>query len=293
MGAIEQVTPSSDSPGPRGADRSIGGMLVDAGRLRPEDAEAIVQLHREKGIPFGEAGLKLGLLTQPDINFALSRQFEYAYLEAGAAAVSREVIAAYAPFSPQAEVLRALRAQLMVRWFDDGPARSALAIVSAAHGEGRSYIAANLAVAFSQVGERTLLIDSDLRNPRQHEIFGVENRMGLSAVLAMRANGESIQHIPGLPHLSLLPAGAVPPNPQELLTRPAFAQLLHQVATHYDVVLLDSPPAAEAADAQTLAVRAGAALMVVRRNSSRARDMQAIFEGIAKAAIVGAVLNDF
>lgn len=288
MGATERVPPSDE-----GFGRFIGGLLVDAGRLRPEDAETILQIQRENGLRFGEAGLQLGLLTRPDIDFALSRQFEYAYLQPGTSQVSGEVIAAYAPFRPEAEALRALRAQLMMRWFDDGPARSALAIVSACRAEGRSYIAANLAVTFSQVGERTLLIDADLRNPRQHELFGLDNRIGLSSLLAMRANGESIQRIAGLPHLSVLPAGAVPPNPQELLTRAAFAQLLQQLAAHYDVILLDSPPAAEAADAETLAVRAGAALMVVRKNSSRAADVRAVTEGIAKAAIVGAVLNDF
>jgi protein-tyrosine kinase len=181
----------------------------------------------------------------------------------------------------------------MGRWFDDVSARSALAIVGAGRGEGRSRLAANLAVTFSQAGERTLLIDADLRRPRQHALFGVPNRAGLSTMLALRANGESIHRVAGLPHLSLLPAGAVPPNPQELLTRPVFAELLAQLAGHYDVILLDSPPTSEAADAEILALRAGAALMVVRKNASRAAQVQAFADGIAKQTIVGAVLNDF
>lgn len=274
-------------------DRSIGGVLVDAGRLRTQDAELIVRVQRERGLRFGEAGLSLGLLTSEDIDFALSRQFEYAYLQTGSSPVSMEVFAAYAPFSREAEALRGLRAQLMVRWFDDGPARSSLAVVSAAPGEGRSYVTANLAVTFSQAGERTLLIDADMRNPRQHRLFGVENRFGLSAVLALRSNGESIQRIPGLPHLSLLPAGAIPPNPHELVMRKVFADLLQQLGAHYDVILLDSPPANEAADAQMLAARAGAALIVVRKHKSRAADVKAMREVIPEATIVGAVLNDF
>ena len=221
----------------------------------------------------------------------MSQQFEYAYLQPGGSPVSEEVFAAYAPFSREAEALRALRAQLMVRWFDDGPARSALAVISAARGEGRSYIAATLAVTFSQAGERTLLIDADLRHPRQHQLFGVESRIGLSAVLALRSNGESIQRVPGLPHLSVLPAGAIPPNPQELLGRRAFADLLQQLGAHYDVILLDSPPASDSADAQTVAVRAGAALMVVRKHQSRMADVRAVSDLIPKAALVGAVVN--
>ena len=274
-------------------ERSIGGVLVDAGRLRAEDTDLILRVQRERGLRFGEAGLSLGLITPRDIDFALSQQFEYAYLQPGGSPVSEEVFAAYAPFSQEAEALRVLRAQLMVRWFDDGPARSSLAIVSASAGEGRSYVAANLAVTFSQAGERTLLVDADMRNPRQHRLFGVENRIGLSAVLAQRSNGESIQRIPGLPHLALLPAGAIPPNPHELVMRPVFVDLLQQLGAHYDVILLDSPPATEAADAQTLAVRAGAALFVVRKNKSRAADVRAVRDVIPQAAIVGAVLNDF
>jgi chain length determinant protein tyrosine kinase EpsG len=281
MGANERV------------ERPIGGVLVEAGRLRAEDADLIVRVQRERGLRFGETGLSLGLLTPHDIDFALARQFDYPYLQAGSSPVSMEVFAAYAPFSREAEALRALRAQLMVRWFDDGPGRSALAIVSAGRGEGRSYVAANLAVTFSQAGERTLLIDADMRTPRQHRLFGVDNRFGLSAVLALRSNGGSIQRIPGLPHLSLLPAGAIPPNPHELVMRPVFGDLLQQLGAHYDVILLDSPPVSEAADAQTLAARAGAALVVVRKHKSRAVQVRALREVIPEPSIVGAVLNDF
>jgi receptor protein-tyrosine kinase len=268
-------------------------MLIEAGRLRVEDARRILELQRRKGMRFGEAGLSLKVLTRADIDFVLSRQFEYRYLEPGSSKVSGELVAAYAPFCEEAEALRALRAQLMGRWFDEGAERSSLAIISAGRGDGRSRLAANLAVTFSQAGQRTLLIDADLRRPRQHALFGVPNGMGLSTMLALRANGESIQRIAGLPDLSLLAAGPVPPNPQELLTRRLFAELLAQLGEHYDIILLDSPPAAEAADAEILALRAGAALAVVRKNASRAAQVQALSDGIAKPTIVGAVLHDF
>jgi receptor protein-tyrosine kinase len=282
-------------PAGSGAGRSIGALLIDAGKLKPEDAEAVLRLQKEKNLRFGDAAIELGLITQADIDFAMSRQFDYPYLLSGESKVSEEVIAAYDPFSPQVESLRALRAQLMLRWFDHDSARTALAVLSASRGEGRSYIAANLAVVFSQLGERTLLIDADLRHPRQHELFGMENRVGLSSILSGRAGLDAMHRIPGLLGLSVLPAGVVPPNPQELLARPAFAQLLDQLAANFDVVLLDSPPAAESADAQTLAVRAGAALVVVRKNSSRTWRVRGISDSVAqaKAAIVGAVLNDF
>jgi chain length determinant protein tyrosine kinase EpsG len=278
-----------------GASRSIGAVLVEAGRLSSEDAQAIVQLQHEKGLRFGDAGKELGFLTQGDIDFALARQFEYPYLIRGESGVSEEVIAAYDPFSTQAESMRALRAQLMVRWFDKEPAHKALAIISAARHEGRSFIAANLAVVFSQLGERTLLIDADLRQPRQHQLFGLDNRSGLSALLSGRAGPETVHKIPSLAHLSVLPAGALPPNPQELLARPLFDLLLHQFSSQFEVILVDSPAAAESADAQTIAVRAAAALVVVRKNASRVWRVQGVSDSVVqgKATIVGAVLNDF
>lgn len=275
--------------------RAIGALLIDAGKLRAEDAEAVLRLQKEKNLRFGDAAIELGFITQADIDLALSRQFDYPYLAPGESKVSEEVAAAYDPFSPQVEALRALRAQLMLRWFDHDAARTALAIVSAARGEGRSYIAANLAVVFSQLGERTLLIDADLRHPRQHELFGADNRAGLSALLTGRAMLDVIQRIPGLLGLSVLPAGALPPNPQELLARPQFAQLLADLAGHYDVILIDTPAAADTADAQTAAVRAGAALVVVRKNASRTWRVRGLSDSVAhaKATIVGAVLNEF
>ena len=113
-------------------------------------------------------------------------------MPAGDASLSHELVAAYKPFSPVVEQLRALRSELMLRWFDEQPAHKAIAVMSEARGEGRSYIAANLAVVFSQLGGRTLLIDADLRKPSQHLLFGLENRIGLSTVLSGRAGSEAV-----------------------------------------------------------------------------------------------------
>jgi receptor protein-tyrosine kinase len=170
-----------------------------------------------------------------------------------------------------------------------------VAVVSEARGDGRSYIAANLAVVLSQLGGRTLLIDADLRNPAQHALFGLENRIGLSAVLAGRAGAEAVQRVAQLGNLSVLPSGVAPPNPQELLARPTFGVLLERLAEHVDFILIDTPPATESADAQTVAARARAALFVVRKNHSRLWRVQAIAEGVARTrtAVLGAVLNDF
>ena len=97
--------PPSGSGAHAAGNRSIGAILIDAGRLKAEDAEAILQLQREEGMPFGDAAIRLGLLRQADIDFALSRQFSYPYLLRGQSAVSEDVIAAYAPFTDRKSVV--------------------------------------------------------------------------------------------------------------------------------------------------------------------------------------------
>ena len=277
------------------AKRSIGAILIDAGRLKAEQAEQILRLQREEGLSFGDAALRLGLLARADIDFALSRQFEYSYLLRGQSAVSEELVAAYAPFTPQVEALRALRSQLMLRWFDTDPAHRALAIVSAERDEGRSFIAANLAVVFSQLGERTLLIDADMRDPSQHRLFGIDNRAGLSAILSGRAGEEVIRRVPSLLDLSVLPAGAAPPNPSELLARPLFRQLLQGLRKEYGIILLDTPAAGETPDALAASMCAGAALIVVRRNAARVWRVRGVADSAAQGSttLVGTVLNDY
>jgi receptor protein-tyrosine kinase len=280
---------------PKRGERSIGAILIDAGRLTPQDAEHILRLQREQGLRFGDAAIQLGVLTEADIAFALSLQFDYPYLLRGQSAVSEDVAAAYDPFSAQVEALRALRSQLMVRWLGTDPERKALAIVGAGRKEGRSFIAANLAVVFSQLGEHTLLIDADMRRPCQHKLFGLDNRAGLSSLLAERCGAEAIQRIPALLDLSVLPAGPLPPNPSELLARPLFSVRLQELRKEFDVILLDTPAAAESGDAQTVTMRAGAAVIVVRKNATRMWQVRGIADNTsqASATVVGTVLNEF
>lgn len=274
--------------------RSIGAILVDTGRLSAENAERILRVQKEQGKRFGDAAIELGLLTEDDIRFALSNQFDYPYLPAGDQSLSHELVAAYKPFSPVVEQLRALRSQLMLRWFDAEVERKAVAIVSPGAGEGRSFIAANLAIVFSQLGERTLLIDANLRAPRQHELFKLGNRAGLSAMLAGRASADALVRIPVLLGLTVLPAGAVPPNPQELLGRPAFIETLHTLARDFDVVIVDTPAGSQYADAQTISARAGAAIMLARNNVSALPEITQLAANIQQsgATLIGSVLND-
>lgn len=278
------------------ADRSIGAILIDDGRLSVKNAEKIIRMQKTENLRFGEAGIKLGLLSDEDIQFALAKQYDYPYLvKKGAGEVSDKLIAAYNPFSKKVEALRAMRSQLMLRRFTGGASHKALAIVSPGRGEGRSFVAANLAIVFSQLGERTLLIDADLRNPCQHELFNLDGRSGLSSMLAGRSDMAAVQRVPGFVDLSVLAAGPTPPNPQELLGRAAFADLLKDLDSEYDVVLIDTPSASEFADAHLVSACAGAAVGIARKHHTRIDHMRRQTEVMNRSGVqvVGTVLNEF
>jgi chain length determinant protein tyrosine kinase EpsG len=269
-------------------------MLVDTGKLTPLNVEAVLSHHRDRSLPFGAAAVELGLVSEADVQEVLARQFDYRYLRKGESAILQEVRAAYQPFSAQVEELRALRSQLMLRCFQPSSGAAKLLVVaSVGRGDGRSYLAANLAVVFSQLGQRTLLVDADLRHPRQHALFGLEQDHGLSTYLAGRGNLSAIQKIRELGDLSVLVAGPVPPNPQELLSRTGLAALLSGVQRDHDVVIVDTSATELGADAVALAARATHALLVARQDRTQLSRLQTLSEEIvaAGARVVGCVLN--
>lgn len=276
-------------------DRRLGSILAEQGKLGPRDVERLLELQQKDGSRFGEAALRAGLITEDDLHSALAKQFDYPHLLPGTGGVSTEIVVAYEPLHPRAEEMRALRTQLLIRWSHAEVRHRLLAIASPGPGEGRSYVAASLAVAFSQLGERTLLIDADLRAPRQHRIFDVPDRIGLSAVLSGRADSSAVVPIPKFGTLSLLPAGARPPNPQELLSRHALATLLEELRTEFDVILFDTPPAKRYADAQSVAFRAGSVMVLARKDRTRLADTAGVIRELSGtgARIVGTVLNAF
>lgn len=275
-------------------EEQIGTILMAAGRLRAEHKDRILRLQRDKGIRFGDAAVQLGLANERDIRYAMSRQFDYPYLQRGVSPVSTNVIAAYDPFCAQSEALRALRSQLVLRWLDPRAGRKALALVSPQPREGRSWMTANLGVSFSQMGLRTLLIDADLRHPTLHRLFGTDNRNGLSSLLLGRAAPDAVRRVPELRALSILPAGIVPPNPQELLARPRFGQLLAEYSSSFDVVLIDTPAGEGCADGVMVAVRADGALLVARSHRSRGAAVKRYAKRLVEsgAGIAGSVMNE-
>ena len=279
----------------RDRSRAFGAILVEQGRLSPSDAEEIQRYAAANGVRFGDAAIQLKLLTQDDIDFALAQQFNYPVLPRGGDnGVSDDVIAGYSPQSDAIEPLRALRSQLTLRWLNDA-SHKVIAITSPGRGEGRSWLAANLATVFAQIGERTLLIDADMRHPRQHQLFNLNNSVGLSALLTGRAGKEIASRIHAQLRLFVLPAGIVPPNPQELLGRPVFELVLDRFTDQFDVVIIDTPAAVESADAQIVANRAGAAVMVARRNVTRHSELNSTMQSFIQTGVnvIGSVVNEY
>jgi capsular exopolysaccharide synthesis family protein len=183
----------------------------------------------------------------------------------------------------------------MMRVFVEGQKRSALAVVSPSSGDGKTFLSANLAIAFAQLGGRTLIVDADLRGPRQHEVFQVENNTGLSSVLAGKVDSQVIQQVAGAPSLFIMPVGITPPNPLELIERPAFSILMRELTSKFDYVIVDTPAAVFGADAQAIAARCGAVLVVTRKNQSRVGALQQLVTTLSEspARMAGVIMNEY
>jgi len=276
-------------------DRSMGDILVQLRNLTAEQVEKVLQQQRESGLRFGEAAVALGLASQEDVLFALAQQFHYPYAPEAERKLSPELVALNEPFGARAEHFRALRSQLMMRLFAEGEARHAVAVISPEAREGKTYCAANLAVTLAQLGGRTLLVDADMRGPRVHEIFRLGNQAGLSGILSGRADGGVVQQVASVPSLFVLPGGATPPNPLELVERPAFGLLMRELATKFDHVLVDTPAATYGADAMVIAARCASAIVIARRNNSRVDLLQELVSSFAGSHVKlgGVVMNEF
>lgn len=276
-------------------DRPIGDLIRDARNLSAAEVEKVLSYQREHGVRFGEAAVSLGLASPDDVLNALAQQFHYPLASAERRISSPELVTLSQPFSVQAEAIRAVRSQVTMRLGKTDEARQAIAVISPDSGDGKTYFAANLAVSMAQLGGRTLIVDADLRNPRQHEVFKVSNAVGLSTLLSGRAENQVIQPVEGVAGLFVLPCGPIPPNPLELIERPAFALLMRELLAKFDHVIIDTAAASLGADACVVAARCGAALVLTRKHDNRVSALQDLVASLAgsSAQVLGAVFNEF
>ena len=197
------------------------------------------------------------------------------------------------PTSAVAEEFRAIRTNLSTR-IDLDQEAAALLIASPTGGDGKTTVAANLAVVFGLAGRSVILVDADLRNPRQHLIFGIENEVGLTTVLnSPTADLDRVVQRTDQPNVSILPAGPIATNPSELLGSLRMRQVIEELRRRFEVVLLDSPPLLSVTDGTVLAGVATGSVLVLRPNKTQVEELGAAADALSQARrpIHGVILN--
>ncbi|WP_293369526.1 CpsD/CapB family tyrosine-protein kinase [Nevskia sp.] len=260
------------------------------------DDEAIAKIEhaaRVLDISFSEAAISTGFATEEDVAYAVQSLNQVFQPVAPRAKPVPELSLLRDPFDGRNERIQALRTELLLR--HDGLSRANMvALLSPCAGEGRSRLSAELAIAFSQLGHPTLLVDADLRNPRQHALFGADNESGLSQAIAKRTI-PTTQAVEGLPHLSLLTAGPTPLNPLELLSDGHFERLIREWRHGYEFVVIDTAPVGRYSDGLAVATLAGRVLAISRANRTPYKDQKEMMRRltVTRAMVLGAVINHF
>lgn len=274
----------------------VSDALLQTGALTDEQAQLVAEEQAKTGGDFDNTAVALALASDEDVMLARQTlQKSLALQLSPAASVSDEIIVLSDPASPRAEALRLLRTQIIAQHV--GAGRRGFAVTGATDGAGVTYIAANLAVALSQVGIKTLLVDANLRNSRVDQIFGIDaTGPGLSTYLSLHANRpERVVYNDVLPNLSVIPAGPPVGRPQELLSGSRFRTGVDILLRQYDVAIFDTPATNENADALTVAGVLGYALVVARRDHAYFKDVQTLASQLtaSRATVVGSVLNEY
>lgn len=194
--------------------------------------------------------------------------------------------------APLAEAFLGLRTSILFSTAKRPP--SSLLITSAQSGEGKTTIAANLAVSLAQLGESVLLIDADLRRPNVHNFFGApKTGAGLVNYLTGHSDWQSLVCHPGLPGLGVLLCGPVPPNPVNVLSSELMPSLLEQASQHYKYVVLDSPPLCNLADSRILATLVDGVILVVGAGVTPRDLIQRAYTSVLDAGsqVLGVAIN--
>lgn len=205
--------------------------------------------------------------------------------------IEARLVTHLAPKSPISEAYRSLRTNIMYSKTDN-PIKTVV-VTSSGPGEGKSTSTANLAITFAQMGAKTLLIDTDLRRPVQHGIFGVERNNGLTNVLVGKSTFEEAVISTKIEGLDLLTSGTLPPNPSELLGSKKMESFIEEVSEIYDIVLFDTPPVIAVTDSAVLGSKVDGMVLVVKSNETNRDAMlraKTLLENV-HANIIGIMLN--
>ena len=200
--------------------------------------------------------------------------------------------AALHPKSQIAEAYRALRTSILLS--RTGQSTKVLMVTSALPQEGKTTTSVNLAIVLAQRDARVLLIEGDMRRAGISQVFDFESDTGLSTVLGGNTVAEvAIRSVPGVPNLSVLPAGPVPLNPSEMLASPRMRDLLASLSSEFDYVIIDTPPVLSVTDAVLLSKLADSTLLVIRAGMTSKAALRRAYDVLAQvdAHIMGVILN--
>lgn len=260
--------------------------------LTDSDLKRVSVVQDQLGLGFIEAAMRLGLVTQSDLDEVLASENSDHEVTHAVARPVPSLTSAHDPFDPYSERIRALRTELLMR----APQQESnvITVMSPGRGEGRSRLAAELAITFAQLGQSTLLVDCDLRRSSQHELFGADNDQGLAQAL-VEGKAPQVQAVVGLPSLSVLTAGPRLATPLEILSDPMFGEMLAGWRRRYRHIILDTPAVSEYSDGLAVASHAGRVLVVSRTHKTSLSDCKDMVRRLqsARAAVIGAVLNSF
>lgn len=254
--------------------RRLGEWLCKAGILDAERLGEIEAFGVANNVRFGAAAIALGLISAADLELALAAQFDDG-IQPGSS-IDEALIAYHDRGSPGADEVRSLRNTLALRWFKHPQGARTLAVMAPTVHEDGAVVAANLAIAFAQVGFRTLLIDGNMREPALHRLFQLEDRFGLAAYLAGRPEDAAFFQVGAIPNLTVIPVGGIPPNPQELLLRGLLHDLLQRASQQWEVILVNTPPADLGSDYLLIGAETVGGLIVTESGQTRARDAAAM-----------------
>lgn len=273
-------------------NRDLRAMIIQRCGLSEADIARVTHYQETRHTSFGEAAVRLGYASQADIE-RHSGLVHLPRAKQSGASPGQDLVIAHEPDHPRSEQIRSLRTELLLH---HGSADEAgmLAVLSPCAKEGRSQLAAEIAIAFSQLGRPTLLVDTDMRHSRQHLLFGTDNEHGLSQALAQRER-PLFHEVTGLPELSLLTAGPSPSNALELLSDRWFEVLVSEWREYYAFVIFDTPAVNRYADGLVVATIVGHVLSLSRAKHTSFRDTRNLLQRLAstRSSIHGAVINHF
>lgn len=201
-----------------------------------------------------------------------------------------KILSPDAPFQER-EAYNAIRTNLL--FSRRGEKCPVFAVTSPTPNNGKTINSVNLAVAYAQMGKKTLLIDADMRNPTVHKMFRLPGKNGLSEFLA-GLQTEAEPRPSGRDNLFVLPAGAAPPNPAELLAGPQTRRLIEQIRSRFDCVFIDTPPVNIVTDATLLCAAVTGYILIVRAGSTVKAEVRTALNllGQVDAAVLGFILNN-